>query len=417
MRSPWPVSALLTGLAGIMLLSSGCIATKKVVGMERNYRQDVRFLSWNTEVIELKDESGNARVAVAPAWQGRVMTSTAHGPRGNSYGWLNDAHIESGKTVPHINVYGGEERFWMGPEGGQFAIFFEKGKQFVFEDWQTPAFIDTEPFETVSKSDTKASFARDVSIANYSGTTFDLRVERDVRLLSRQEMIDLLGVNIGTLFAVGYETDNRVTNTGGQAWTKETGLLSIWLLGMMKPGDQTTVVIPFQKGSEAERGPIVNDAYFGHVPPGRLRTTDSVIYFSADGKQRGKIGLSPARATPFAGSWDAKRKVLTIVQYSQPGPDVRDYVNSMWALQEKPYEGDVINSYNDGSPGPGLPPLGPFYEIETSSPAFALAPGETGQHVQRTMYFEGDNAQMDAVAQAVLGVSLAEIEQAFSVGR
>jgi hypothetical protein len=28
--------------------------------------------------------------------------------------------------VPHINVFGGEDRFWLGPEGGQFSIFFAK---------------------------------------------------------------------------------------------------------------------------------------------------------------------------------------------------------------------------------------------------------------------------------------------------
>ena len=38
--------------------------------------------------------------------------------------------IASGKTQPHINVYGGEDRFWLGPEGGQFSIFFAKDAKF-----------------------------------------------------------------------------------------------------------------------------------------------------------------------------------------------------------------------------------------------------------------------------------------------
>ena len=27
----------------------------------------------------------------------------------------------------HVNVFGGEDRFWLGPEGGQYSIFFVKG--------------------------------------------------------------------------------------------------------------------------------------------------------------------------------------------------------------------------------------------------------------------------------------------------
>ena len=46
----------------------------------------------------------------------------------------------------------------------------------------------------------------------------------------------------------------------------------------------------------------------------------------------------------------------------------------MWEMQREPFKGDVINSYNDGPPAPGKPPLGPFYELETSSPALSLRP-------------------------------------------
>ncbi|MDG2385208.1 MAG: hypothetical protein P8N76_26290 [Pirellulaceae bacterium] len=48
----------------------------------------------------------------------------------------------------------------------------------------------------------------------------------------------------------------------------------------------------------------------------------------------------------------------------------------MWKLQDQPYAGDVINSYNDGPLELGKPGLGPFYELETSSRAAALGPGK-----------------------------------------
>jgi hypothetical protein len=122
--------------------------------------------------------------------------------------------------------------------------------------------------------------------------------------------------------------------------------------------------------------------------------------------------LPRARARDVAGSYDPDAHVLTIVKFSRP-PDATDYVNSMWERQDRPYAGDVVNSYNDGPLTPGGAPLGPFYEIESSSPAAALAPNASLRHVHRTFHLEGPENELDAVARAALGVSLAEISSSF----
>src|SRR5204863_363442 len=101
------------------------------------FGDDVEFLKRHTRVLLLG--RGDAQVAVCPAYQGRVMTSTASGPSGLSLGWIHREHIGAGQLVPHINVFGGEDRFWIGPEGGQFSVFFKKGDPFDLEHWQTPA--------------------------------------------------------------------------------------------------------------------------------------------------------------------------------------------------------------------------------------------------------------------------------------
>jgi hypothetical protein len=200
-----------------------------------------------------------------------------------------------------------------------------------------------------------------------------------------------------------------MTNAGDKPWEKETGLLSIWILSMYNPSPATTIVIPFNVGPEDKLGPVVNDAYFGKVPADRLVIKDGVLFFSGDGQYRSKIGLSPQRAKDVAGSYDAVNKVLTIVQYNKP-QGVTDYVNSMWQIQEQPYRGDVINSYNDGPPAPGVKPLGPFYELESSSPAAALDPGESILHVHRTFHFQGAEPQLDPIAKTVLGVGIEDIK-------
>ena len=397
---------------GILMMSTLSHAGLSVAdtGSDRSFGKDVRFLRSHVELIVLAGDDGQAQVAVVPAYQGRVMTSTATGDNGTSYGWIHYDQVEEGVDAnTQINVFGGEERFWLGPEGGQFSIFFPAGAKFEFSKWQTPAIIDTVAYDITNQTRRSVSFRHEGHLTNYSGTKFQIRIDREVELLSNTKSLEIDDVDANW---VGYRTLNRLTNTGENAWTKETGLLSIWLLGMYKHGPETTVVIPFKQGPASEWGPIVNDAYFGEVPDDRLKIEGGVLYFAADGKYRSKIGLSPSRATPICGSYDAGRGVLTIVTYNQPPGEVTDYVNSMWELQDEPFAGDVINAYNDGPPEPGANPLGPFYELETSSPALALQSGETGEHEQETYHFEGDKEALDRLSQQLLGVSLAEIEQA-----
>jgi len=403
---------LVIALACIGILT-GCAGTDGDGKMAKNtFGDDVKFLKKHTDVVILSDDSGDSRVAVIPQMQGRIMTSSADGSDGLSFGWINRELVASGEFEEHINVFGGEDRFWLGPEGGQFSIFFKNGVPFDLDHWFTPAPIDTEPFDLVSTSKNRAVLKKDIRLDNYSRTVFDLRVDREVRVLGKNEAVNELGATPSkNVKMVAFESTNKITNTGSGAWKKETGLLSIWILGMFNPSPETTIVVPFNAGDESTLGPVVNDSYFGKVPSDRLIVADGVLFFSGDGQYRSKIGLSPLRAKPVLGSYDAVNKVLTIVQYNKPD-GVTDYVNSMWELQDEPYKGDTVNSYNDGPPEPGAEPMGPFYELESSSMAAALDPGERISHVHRTFHLQGSEADLDPISKAVLGVTIDQIKAA-----
>jgi hypothetical protein len=84
----------------------------------------------------------------------------------------------------------------------------------------------------------------------------------------------------------------------------------------------------------------------------------------------------------------------------------------MWEIMDDPYSGDVVNSYNDGVPASGGKPLGPFYELETSSPAKELESGESIVHIHRTFHMQGDRTELDEISQQLLGVSLQDISSA-----
>jgi hypothetical protein len=374
-----------------------------------SFADDLAFLQQHTSLIVLKSADGRAQVAVAPDYQGRVMTSSAEGGLGASFGYVHRAGVALGKPTPHISVVGGEDRFWLGPEGGNYALYFAPGAPFDFEHWQVPSELDWGAFAVTAQSEREVSFVRDMQLTNYHGTPLSLRVERSVRLLDADTITRTLGHETPSgVVGVAYESNNRVTNTGAAAWRKETGLVSIWILGMFPPAPRGTVVIPFN--SEA-KGSIVRDDYFGRIPAERLRVSERHVFFRADGQQRGKLGISFARAKDVAGSYDPDTRTLTLVHFTLPGA-AAEYVSSTWEMQKAPYAGDVVNSYNDGPNAPGAAPLGPFYELETSSPALALEAGASAAHVHRTFHFTGDRAGLDAIAARVLGLTLTEIEQA-----
>ena len=397
----------------IMAIAAGCGKSAKAPSGVL-FRDDEAFLEAHTNVVVLKSADGLAQVAVNPDLQGRVMTSTAGDRGGLSFGWINRELLASGQTNLHMNAFGGEDRFWLGPEGGQFSIFFRARDPFDLEHWFTPPPINEGPYDIVSQNAASIHVRKAMHLMNYSGTEFDLVLNREVRILAADE-VRALGIPVpGGVKMVAFASDNKITNTGAAAWTKETGLLSIWILGMFNPSPATTIVIPFKPGPEAELGPIVNDSYFGKVPADRLIVKDKegVLFFSGDGKYRSKIGIPPRRVKPFAGSYDAEHKVLTIVHLTVP-EGATDYVNSMWKIQDDPFAGDVVNSYNDGPASPGAKPLGPFYELESSSPAAALKPGETLAHVHTTIHLQGPEKALDGIARKVFGVGIEEIKRAF----
>jgi len=376
------------------------------------FGEDTEFLSKHTDLVVLSDGPGRAKVVVAPSWQGRVMTSAADGDGGAGFGWINRELIASGKLQEHINVFGGEDRMWLGPEGGQFSIFFAKGATFDLQHWFTPQAIDIMPWSVTGKTSDRVKVAAELAFTNFSGTRFLIKAEREVRLLTTDDAWKKLGVSpVSGVDLVAYESDNKITNAGKDAWKKETGLLSVWILGMFNPSPKTTIVVPIKSGPGSRLGTKVTSDYFGAIPPERLKVAEDVVYLSADGKFRSKIGINPKRSKGVLGSYDAENKVLTIVQFTQP-EGVTDYVNSLWKIQDHPFGGDAANSYNDGPPAPGAKPLGPFYELESSSPAAALHAGQSLSHVHRTIHLRGSQPALDAVARKELGVTLAAIQSA-----
>src|SRR4030042_2264433 len=172
-----------TLLIFLVMMSNSCAVHQENTG-PGHYAFDREFLlKYHSDLVELCDSSGKARILICPAYQGRVMTSTADGDSGFSFGWINYKLIESGILQKHMNAYGGEERLWLGPEGGRFSCYFDAGEEFVFEHWQVPQVIDTDPFFITRKEEKKVFFEKSAVLKNYSGKTFEIRITRSVELI------------------------------------------------------------------------------------------------------------------------------------------------------------------------------------------------------------------------------------------
>ena len=156
-----------------------------------------------------------------------------------------------------MNVYGGEDRFWLGPEGGQFSLFFAPGAPQDLAHWQTPAPIDAEPFTLVGPGAGPRAAPQDDAP--------DQRVGDGVRSRGRARGADPPGpLDLGRSErraercaspSVGFETRNRVTNRGADPWRRETGLISIWIAGTFAPSPSTTIVLPRLLPPDGDLGP------------------------------------------------------------------------------------------------------------------------------------------------------------------
>jgi hypothetical protein len=368
---------------------------------------DLDFLKKKDSVIVLNSKDGNGQVIVSAKYQAKVFTSTADGANGKSFGWINYKTFDQEKLDPHMNAYGGEDRVWLGPEGGKFSLFFKPGTKMEFANWHTPAAIDNESWKLVSNTDKKASLSKTTKLLNYAGTTLNLSITRDIEMLEPADVKTMLGIDLNSkIKSVAFHTTTTLTNTGDKAWDKQTGAPCIWNLDMFTPSSKTITVVPYNDGE----GKIATTDYFGEIPKDRIKYNNGVLLFKADGKSRGKLGMQAARAKTMAGNYDAANNVLTITLFDTDPKAI--YLNQEWRTDRDPFIGDAVNAYNDG-PLADKTQLGPFYEIESVSPAAFLKPNEKLSHNHSVFHFTGDKGELNTIALKTLGISLQDIQAAF----
>jgi hypothetical protein len=392
-----------------VLIGAGMISCKEMIpkAPKGSFKYDVNFLLHHDSIVVLKTRNGLGQVAVSPKYQGKVFTSTADGLNGRSFGWIKYETFNLKQPDSHMNAFGGEDRLWLGPEGGRFSLFFKLGAKMEFANWHTPAAVDNESWDLVSSSDTKVSMSKATQLQNYAGTRLSIKLERDIEILEPDVINRLLGISAnGSVKSVGFTTFNTIINAGDKAWDATTGAPCLWNLDMFTPSPKTVIVVPY---IDKATGKVATTNYFGEIAKDRIVYSNGILLFKADGKSRGKLGIPPNRAKTMAGSYDASNKVLTITVFDVDNG--AQYLNQEWKPDTSPFTGDAVNAYNDGKLADGKQ-MGPFYEIESVSPAAFLKPGEKLSHKHSVFHFTGNEQALDGIALKTLGVSLKNIKSA-----
>ena len=372
------------------------------------FAYDLNFLKTKDSIIVLKNDAGTGQIIVSPAYQAKVFTSTAEGPNGKSFGWVNYKEFALKEPDAHMNGFGGEDRLWLGPEGGKFSLFFKPGSTHVFDNWHTPSAVDKESWKLDSVNSKNVVLSKLTRMQNYAGTELQIKLDRKIHILENADIEQILGVKLDTAIkAVGFSTATSITNVGTKAWDRISGAPCIWNLDMFTPSPATVIVVPYELNTT---GTIATTDYFGQIPPDRVKMINGTLYFKADGKSRGKLGMPPNRVRKFSGSYDSANNVLTIITYDFDTKAT--YLNQEWKTNKDPFIGDAVNAYNDGPLADGTQ-MGPFYEIESVSPAAFLQPNEKLTHKHSVFHFTGSKDAVNAIALKTLGVSLKDIQSAF----
>jgi len=407
---------LLLMLLGIILFS--CSSGNKKETKMKDYAKgtfgyDLNYLSQKDDsLIVLSGDEGKSQIIVSAKYQAKVFTSTADGLNGTSTGFVNYKFFDAGKVDEHMNGFGSENRFWLGPEGGKYSVYFPKDSTQVYDNWHTPKPFDIEPWTVASADKKTVSLKKEMAVTNYLGTQLKLSVDRTISLIEESAIASGLSIQPNpNVKAVAYTTNNTIANLNDFEWTKETGTICIWMLDMFNPAPRAVTFIPYNEGSETELGNVVTSNYFGEIPSDRLKVTDRMIYLKTDGKYRSKLGLNAKRTQAIAGNYDPDSKRLTIITF-----DVNKdatYLSQEWNPKKDPLKGDAMNAYNDGPLADGSI-MGPFLELESVSPAAFLKPQQSLSHRHTVYHFIGEEKDLSPITEKLFGVSINEIKKVFN---
>ena len=237
--------------------------------------------------------------------------------------------------------YGGEDRFWLGPEGGQYGLYFPPGKPFVFDNWQTPArHARRRVGRRRSARPGAVTFARTHGGDQLRGHALRRRRRAQGVAAFGRRRDEARSASPCRRRQVGRLRDVEHDHEQGQ---RRRGRRRRGLAQRVDPRHvrarrraPTSSCPSKPERRRARSSTIATSARC--LPIASRDEATGFLRVQVRRKYRSKIGLGPARAKPVLGSYSDESRLLTIVLYTKPEGATR-YVNSMWEIQKEPYGG------------------------------------------------------------------------------
>ena len=120
-----------------------------------------------------------------------------------------------------------------------------------------------------------------------------------------------------------------------------------------------------------------------------------------------RSSIPPAFCGKIIGSYHPETTVLTLIQYQFDATEDL-YFNSHVYIQEDPYTGEPVQIYNHGPMDLSVGQDNAFYEVETTSSAKALRPGEFIQHWHRVCHLAGEPSELNLIVRRCWGIDLCQ---------
>ncbi|MER2491334.1 DUF6786 family protein [Catenovulum sediminis] len=380
----------------------GCVQSPQYSSNKPSFKQDIQLLSIHYKPVVLK--SDKQAIIVLPELQGRIMSATLAGQNANAIGWFNREYLKQPHTQRNA-VIGGVQRLIYGPETGQFSQFFQPNSGTTADDIYYQNAITFQNFNIAQQSAKHVKLTAPITLTNHAGYTFNFDLTRNITLLSQAETEKLLSIQLPeSIEYVSYGSQDEIIHTGNSPWTKKTGLVSLWTLAAYQSNDNMTAIIPF-KGELKSVTPYFNETKKSHT-----KIIKPFVFYRADGEYMNKIGIPVNNTRPYLAAYDSYNQRLTIEYFHISNKENRNYLTASWITPKDAYNGEIVNIFNDGPDDFGHY-FGHFFELEASSAAFELAPGESQKHFHYSFHFSGEKNKLNQIAKQVLGLSLDDVSQ------
>ena len=228
--------------------AGGSPSTMETKGKAMSYGETREFLAKHTELVELTNGEG-ARVAICPrvARPRDDLHLRRHARPQFRFRQRRVHHRR--KARPALQQLRGRRAPVALAGGRAVQPLVRPGKPQNLDNWFTPPAFNEGAWKVVSAANEPLRHGHDDEASKRLGTQFHLDVSRGVRLLGTSDLKQMLGESAAKKIAaagvksVAYETDNRLTNRGADM-TREKGLVSIWILGMMNCGPEPSSSFP-----------------------------------------------------------------------------------------------------------------------------------------------------------------------------